>query len=50
MSIFGNAMKNVMAARERQAQRYVSRFLSDIDDATMKSSAKTRDGRSKGQF
>ncbi len=30
MSLFGNAMKNMIAARERQAQRYVNRVLSEM--------------------
>lgn len=50
MSIFGNAMKNVIAARERQAQRYVARMLADMDDATLKSLGKTRESLKKGQF
>lgn len=50
MSIFGNAMKNVIAARERQAQRYVARMLADMDDTSLKSLGKTREALKKGQF
>lgn len=50
MSIFGAAMKNVIAARERQAQRYVARILSDMDDATLKSIGKTRESLKNGKF
>lgn len=42
MSIFGNAMKNVIAARERQAQRYVNRMLQDMGGAQPKAFEKTR--------
>lgn len=47
MSIFGNALKNVIAARERQAQRYVARMLADMDDTSRKT---FRQDRKNGQF
>ena len=50
MSMFGNAMRNVMAARERQAQRYVAKFLSEMDDATLKSIGHSRQGLKKNGF
>jgi hypothetical protein len=50
MSIFGSAMKNVIAARERQAQRYVARILADMDDSTLKSVGKTRESLKSGKF
>lgn len=30
MALFGNAMKNIIAARERQAQRYVARVMQEM--------------------
>ena len=50
MSIFGNAMKNVIAARERQAQRYVERMLKGMDDRTLGALGKSREDLKNGQF
>jgi hypothetical protein len=50
MSIFGNALKNVIAARERQAQRYVARMLKGMDDRTLGALGKSREDLKNGQF
>ncbi len=44
MSLFGNAMKNVIAARERQAQRYVNRVLGEMGVDAPVSGRKDRKG------
>jgi hypothetical protein len=50
MSMFGNAMKNIIAARERQAQVYVNRFLSEMDPTVRTSLGKQREELKKAQF
>ena len=42
MSFFGNAMKNIVAARERQAQRYVARVMSEMGHGEDKVMGRTR--------
>lgn len=50
MSILGTVVKSIMASREREAQRYVSRVLAGMDDATLNSLGKSREGLKKGPF
>ncbi|MCD2176564.1 hypothetical protein [Rhizobium sp. C1] len=50
MSILGTMMKSVIASREREAQRYVSRVLANMDDVTLNSLGKSRDELKKGPF
>ncbi len=50
MSVIGKVMKNVIASRERQAQRYVARVLANMDDATLNALGKTREDLTKGPF
>lgn len=50
MSIFGTVVKNVMASRQREAQRYIARALEGMDDATLKSVGKSREDLKKGSF
>ncbi len=50
MSILGKVVKSVIASREREAQRYVARVLGGMDDATLASLGKTREGLKKGPF
>ncbi len=42
MSLFGNAMKNIIEARERQAQRYVSRVMQDMGPFDQKTNSRAR--------
>ncbi len=50
MSIIGTVVKTMIASRERQAQRYVVRVLAGMDDATIASLGKSREGLKKGPF
>jgi len=50
MSILGTVMKTLIASRERQAQRYVSRVLAGMDDVTLNTLGKSRDDLAKGPF
>lgn len=50
MSILGTVMKTMIASRERQAQRYVARVLAGMDDVTLNSLGKSREGLTKGPF
>ncbi len=50
MSILGTVVKTMIASRERQAQRYVARVLAGMDDATLASLGKSREGLKKGPF
>ncbi|MCO6185661.1 hypothetical protein [Rhizobium sp. L1K21] len=42
MSLLGNAMKNIIAARERQAQRYVARVMQEMGQEDARVMGRTR--------
>lgn len=42
-SMFKNALDSMVAAREKQARRYVNGMLLGLDDETLKSTGRTRE-------